>query len=271
MYISQQKAVLALQLLVEGNSLRSTQRITGMDINTIMALLLKAGERAQEIMDRKMQNLKLEYLQCDEIWCFVGKKDKHVREDDSPEVGSQWIFVAIDEKTKLVPHFQIGKRTKETTEEFLYGLQWKLNDDRIQITTDGFVFYNAIQGIFAGRADFAKLIKLYGDYGQHDGSNARYSPSKLTEVLSRVMEGRPDPDHISTSFVERQNLTMRMQMRRLTRLTNAFSKKLAHLKAAVALHFAYYNFCRTHKTIRVTPAMEAGITDHVWTIAELLQ
>lgn len=270
MYISDEKATLALQLLLEGNSLRSTQRITGLDVNTVMSLLLKAGERCRGLMDNKMQNLKCSFVQCDEIWCFVSKKDRHVREDDSPEMGSQWVFVAMDEETKLIPHYEIGKRTKETTEEFLYGLQWKLNDDRFQITTDGFAFYNAIQGIFAGGADYAKLIKMFGDYGQGNTPEARYSPAGIAEVISRVVEGRPDQDRICTSHVERQNLTMRMAMRRFTRLTNAFSKSLKHLKAAVALHFAYYNFCRTHKTIRVTPAMEAGLTDHVWTIAELL-
>jgi hypothetical protein len=145
-----------------------------------------------------------------------------------------------------------------------------LSEDRFQITTDGFHFYRSIQGIFAGQADFAQLVKLFGDYGQHDGPEARYSPPGITEVISKIIDGRPDPDHISTSFVERQNLTMRMAIRRFTRLTNAFSKKLANLKAAVALHFAYYNFCRVHKSLRVTPAMEAGLTDHVWTISELL-
>jgi IS1 family transposase/transposase-like protein len=270
MYIPQAKAVLALQLLLEGNSLRSTQRITGLDVNTIMTLLLKAGEHSQKLMYDKMRNLRLPYLQCDEIWCFVGKKDRRVRKDDSPELGSQWIFVAIDEQSKLVPYFEIGKRTKETTLQFLNGLRWTLSEDHLQITTDGYHFYHAIQSVFAGRVDFAQLVKLFGDYGQERSPEARYSPSGLTEVISKVIDGRPDPKHISTSFVERQNLTMRMQMRRLTRLTNAFSKSLKHLRAAVALHFAYYNFCRTHRTIRVTPAMEAGITDHVWTISELL-
>jgi transposase-like protein/IS1 family transposase len=270
MYISQEKAALALQLLLEGNSIRSTQRITGLDQNTVMTLLVKAGERAQRLMDDRMRNLSPQYLECDEIWSYVGKKDKRVRKGDSPELGSQWIFVALDAETKLVPHFEIGKRTKETTLEFLTGLQQCLTKERFQITTDGYHFYRSIQGIFAGQADFAQLVKLFGDFGQERGPEARYSPSGLTEVISKIVDGRPDPDHISTSFVERQNLTMRMAIRRLTRLTNAFSKKLANLKAAVALHFAYYNFCRVHKSLRVTPAMEAGLTDHVWTIGELL-
>jgi IS1 family transposase len=200
----------------------------------------------------------------------VGKKARHVRKGDSPEVGDQWVFVALDEMTKLVPYFEVCKRTRDNTIHFLHGLKNCLSEERFQITTDGWHFYRSVQGIFAGQADFAQLVKLFGDYGQHDSPEARYSPSGLTEVISKIVDGRPDPDHISTSFVERQNLTMRMAIRRFTRLTNAFSKKLVNLKAAVALHFAYYNFCRVHKSLRVTPAMEAGLTDHVWTIAELL-
>ena len=270
MYISQDKATLALQLLIEGNSLRSTQRITGLDINTLMSLLVRAGERCQSLMDSKMRNLTLKHLQCDEIWTYVGKKARHVRKGDSPEVGDQWVFVALDETTKLVPYFEVCKRSRDNTIQFLNGLKSCLSEERFQVTTDGYHFYRSIQGIFAGQADFAQLVKLFGDYGQFDSPDARYSPPRISEVISKVIDGRPDPDHISTSFVERQNLTMRMAIRRFTRLTNAFSKKLDNLKAAVALHFAYYNFCRVHKSLRVTPAMEAGLTDHVWTIAELL-
>jgi IS1 family transposase len=235
-----------------------------------MRLLILAGERCEELMYAKMRNLSPRYLQCDEIWTFCQKKQRNVRKGDSPDFGDQWVFVALDEQTKLVPYFEIGKRTKETTLQFLNGLKWCLSDNHIQITTDGFHFYRAIQNVFAGRVDFAQLVKLFGDYGQHDGPDARYSPSRLTEVISKVVDGNPDPKHISTSFVERQNLTMRMQLRRFTRLTNAFSKKVSHLKAACALHFAYYNFCRVHSSLRVTPAMEAGLTDHVWTITELI-
>jgi len=271
MYISQDKAVLALQLLIEGNSLRSTQRITGLDINTLMSLLVRAGERCQSLMDAKMRNLTLKNIECDEIWTYVGKKARHVRKGDSPEVGDQWVFVALDETTKLVPHFEVCKRSRENTIHFLNGLKNCLSEERFQITTDGYHFYRSIQGIFAGQADFAQLVKLFGDYGQHDSPDARYSPPRITEVISKIIDGRPDPDHISTSFVERQNLTMRMAIRRFTRLTNAFSKKLENLKAAVALHFAYYNFCRVHSSLRVTPAMESGLTDHVWTIAELIR
>jgi IS1 family transposase len=177
--------------------------------------------------------------------------------------------VAIDAETKLVPCFSVGKRTASTTTDFIDDLSQRLTN-RIQLTTDGFRFYvNAVERTFGADVDFAQLVKLYGDYGQHD-SDAKYSPSPIIEVISKVRQGEPDEDHISTSYVERQNLTMRMAMRRFTRLTNAFSKKLDNLKAAIALHFAFYNFVRIHKTLRCTPAMETGITDHVWNMKELL-
>ncbi len=222
-------------------------------------------------MDSQMRSLKCQRLQCDEIWTYVGQKARQVRKGDADELGNQWIFVALDADSKRIPCYEVGKRTKETTHAFLYELKSRLTEDRFQITTDGYPFYHSTQGIFAGQADFAQLVKLYGDYGQHEsGTSARYSPPGIVEVISKVIDGRPDPKHVSTSFVERQNLTMRMQMRRLTRLTNAFSKKLENLKAALALHFAWYNFVRVHKSLRVTPAMQAGVSGHVWTIAELL-
>jgi transposase-like protein/IS1 family transposase len=270
MYISGEKATLALQLLLEGNSIRSTQRITGLDQNTIMSLLLKAGERCERIMDERMQNLGCRYLQVDEIWCYVGKKRRNVRSGDSPEVGDQWVYVAIDAETKLIPSFRIGKRVRPDTWAFLWDLNQRMAN-RVQLTTDGLNHYTVtVPECFGTDVDFAQLTKMFGDFGQFDTPDARYSPPRISGVISKVRQGDPDPEHISTSFVERQNLTMRMAMRRFTRLTNGFSKKLSHLKAAVALHFAYYNFCRTHRTIRVTPAMEAGLTDHVWSIAELL-
>lgn len=268
-YIPEDRIVLALQLLLEGNSIRSTERITQLDRNTIMRLLVLAGERCEKLMDARMRNLEVKHLQIDEIWTYVQKKARHVRKGDSPEIGDQWVFVAIDADTKLVPAFHIGKRQRQDTREFLWNLYARISG-RTQITTDGLHHYTAgVPDAFGLDVDFAQLVKLFGDYGQHD-AEARYSPSPIVEVISKVRSGNPDPDHISTSFVERQNLTMRMAIRRFTRLTNAFSKKLTNLKAAVALHFAYYNFCRVHSTIRVTPAMEAGITDHVWTLREML-
>src|SRR3989475_6686392 len=234
-----------------------------------MRLLILAGARSAQLMDERMRELHSRYLQVDEIWTFVQKKARRIRSGDSPEIGDQWIFVAIDAETKLIPSFRIGKRSRQDTTEFLWDLYRRLAD-RVQLTTDGLVHYTRmVTECFGLDVDFAQVVKLFGEWGQHD-TDARYSPSPIVEVISKVRSGDPDPKHISTSFVERQNLTMRMQLRRLTRLTNAFSKKVDNLKAAVGLHFAWYNFCRVHKTLRVTPAMQGGIADHVWEIGELL-
>jgi transposase-like protein/IS1 family transposase len=263
------KALAILQMFVEGMSVRSIERVTQVHRDTILRLLVLAGERCTALLDSRMRNVSAKHVQADEIWCYVGKKDKHVRVDDPAEFGNQWVFVALDADTKLVPSFMVGKRTKETTYAFLQDLKSRLVDARFQLTTDGFAFYErAVEDTFGGTVDFAQLIKLFGDIGQH--GNERYSPSPITEVISKIRDGRPDPEHICTSHVERQNLTMRMHLRRMTRLTNAFSKKLDNLKAAIALHFAWYNFVRVHKTLRTTPAMEAGITDHIWSFGELL-
>jgi IS1 family transposase/transposase-like protein len=262
------KASQALSMMLEGMSVRAISRLTGMHKNTILAFMLTAAERAETVLN-SIRNVHPRYLQCDELWCYVGKKAKRVRKGDSPELGDQWIFIALDAETKLIPHFEVGKRTKETTLQFLNGLKWKLSEDRFQITTDGYHFYRSIQSVFAGQADFAQLVKLFGDYGQYEGEG-RYSPPGIVEVISKVIDGRPDPKHISTSYVERSNLTLRMHLRRFTRLTNAYSKKLKNLRAAVTLYFAWYNFCRVSQAHRVTPAMEARLTDHVWSLAELL-
>lgn len=262
-------ATRAIQCLLEGCSIRSTERLTGLNRNTIMRLLVLAGERSHGLMDQRMRDLPCRRLQCDEIWTFVAKKAKHVRKEDPAEFGDQWVFVAMDADTKLIPSFLVGKRSSANTQTFMLDVRRRIGDHRVQLTTDAYIFYRkAVEASFAGDADFAQLTKLYGDYGQH--GNERYSPGTITEVISKVRSGTPDPKHISTSFVERQNLTMRMHLHRLTRLTNAFSRKLENLKAAVTLHFAYYNFCRVHSSLRVTPAMEAGLTDHVWAITELL-
>lgn len=271
MTVPEDKALLAVQLLIEGTSVRTVERVTGLHRDTILRLLVLAGERCIALMDTAMQGLRCGKIQSDEIWTFVGKKQRQVKTGDSLEMGDAWVFVAIDADTKLIPSYIVGKRNKETTYAFLTDLRDRLAPEhRIQITTDGFHFYQrGVEDVFAGRADFAQMIKLYGDYGQHDAAG-RYSPGQIMEVITKIRDGRPDPRHISTSFVERQNLTMRMAIRRFTRLTNAFSKKLDNLKAACALHFAYYNFCRIHKSLRCTPAMEAGLTDHILTVRELL-
>jgi IS1 family transposase/transposase-like protein len=264
-------AAKALAMMLEGMSIRAISRLTGLDKYTILSLMNTAAERASAKLDSLIRNVRVRYVQADEIWTFVGKKDKHVRVDDPEEFGNQWAFIALDAETKLIVSCVMGKRTAGTTHAFLADLQSRIADARFQLTTDGFHFYErGVEDVFAGSCDFAQLIKLFGDYGQFDTSDARYSPPRIMEVISKIRDGRPDPDHISTSYVERSNLSLRMHLRRYTRLTNAFSKKLDNLKAAVTLYVAWYNFCRVHSSLRVTPAMEAGITSHPWTVEELL-
>jgi len=271
--LSPEKKLAVIASLLEGNSVRSTERMTGVHRDTICRLLVQTGDHCTALWDAHVRNVRAKYVQADEIWCYVGKKDKHVRIDDPEEFGNQWVFVALDEETKFVPSFMVGKRTRETTYAFLADLQTRLADtrfNRFQLTTDGFHFYQrGVEDVFAGQADFAQLIKLFGDIGQHD-TESRYSPPRIMEVISKIRDGRPDEAHICTSHVERQNLTMRMCMRRFTRLTNAFSKKLENLKAACALHFCHYNFCRIHQSLRVTPAMAAGVTTEVWSLSALI-
>jgi len=271
MTVPEDKALLAIQLLLEGTSVRSAERITQLHRDTILRLLVIAGERCMKLMDEKMRGLKCQRIQGDELWCFVGKKQRNMKLGDSPELGDAWVFVALDADSKLIPAYTVGKRNRETTYTFLNSLKARIAEEhRFQLTTDGFHFYRkGVEDVFAGQADFAQLIKLYGDHGQHDAAG-RYSPAPMTQQIIKIRDGRPDMRHISTSYVERSNLSIRMALRRFTRLTNAYSKKLDNLKAACALYFAYYNFCRVHQTLRVSPAMEAGIADHIWTLRELL-
>ena len=269
--LSFDKQVRVLSALIEGNSIRSTERMTGVHRDTIMRLLVSVGDKCSKLMDEKMINLQSENLQLDEIWCFVGKKQKKIKQGENKEaLGDQYTFVAIDSETKLVPVFKVGKRNGWTALDFMMDLSKRFNGDlKLQITTDGFQPYiDAIAVAFANKdVDYAQLIKVYSSTQKEE---RRYSPPRITKVDKLIIFGDPDEKQISTSYVERQNLTIRMQMRRFTRLTNAFSKKLENLKAAAALHFAHYNFMRIHQTLRVTPAMEAGLTDHVWEWKELL-
>ena len=268
MYIPQDKAVLALRLLLEGNSIRSTERITELDRNTIMSLLVKAGDRCQTLLISKICNLTVQDVEADEIWGFVGKKEGHKSDKDGPELGDAYCFVGMESNTKLVLAFHLGKRTAKATDAFIGKLAYATSKDRYQLTTDGFGPYvSAVKMLLKDRVDFAQLIKVYGT--PRDGEQ-RYSPAEVVDSVPVEIMGRPVRDRICTSYVERQNLSIRMGMRRLTRLTNGFSKKWENLEAAYALWFAYYNFCRVHQTLRVTPAMEAGISNHVWTIGELI-
>ena len=255
-YTDPETASKALAMMLEGMSVRAISRLTGLHKGTILSLMLTASQRAGATADSLVRNVRVRRVQADEIWCFVGKKQRQTRVGDSPEMGDQWAFIALDAETKLIAACVIGKRTAQTTHIFLSDLKSRIADARFQLTTDGFHFYErGVENVFAGGADFAQCIKLYGDFGQHD-NDSRYSPPRIMEVISKIRDGRPDPKHISTSYVERSNLSLRMHLRRFTRLTNAFSKKLDNLKAAVRLYVAFYNFCRVHQTLRVTPAME---------------
>jgi transposase-like protein/IS1 family transposase len=270
MYISQDRAVAALQLLLEGNSIRSTERITGMDRNTIMRLLVLAGDRCNTLMISKIQNLSVTDVQVDEVWGFVQKKEGHKlpEEQAAAQIGDAYCFVGIERHTKLVLAWHLGKRDTPSTDSFIGKLRYATSDDRFQLTSDGFKPYvKAVKMLLRDRVDFAQLIKVYG--APRDGEQ-RYSPAEVVDSVPVEIMGRPVRNRICTSHVERQNLSIRMGMRRMTRLTNGFSKKWENLEAAYALWFAYYNFCRVHSSLRVTPAMEAGIVGHVWTIGELL-
>lgn len=265
------KQIQALNALVEGCSIRSTERMTGLHRDTIMRLMIRVGQQCQRTMDNLLRGFHCERIQVDEIWSFVKKKEKRLQPEEKALgiYGDQYIYVGIDADTKLVPAFEVGRRNGETTLAFLKRLQDSLKGNgRIQLTSDGFESYiGAVEETFGADVDYAMLIKVYQSVPEGE---KRYSPPTVTEVISKIISGMPDPQHICTSFVERQNLTMRMAMRRLTRLTNAFSKKLENLKAAVALHFAHYNFMRIHSTLKVTPAMEAKITNHIWDWNELV-
>jgi len=268
--LSIEKQIMIASMLVEGNSIRSIERITGVHRDTIIRLGIKLGEQAKKCSDSLLKNIKCNYLQVDEIWSFVGKKNKNLtnKEKRQREFGDQYIFVALDADTKLVPHFEVGKRTLDTTIDFIDELKKRIST-RFQLSTDSYRAYAyAVESVFEENVDYAQLHKHYADSPE---GQKRYSPSHIIRVTKKFILGEPDPYKISTSYVERQNLTMRTNIRRLTRLTNAFSKKLYNLYCAVSLHFFYYNFMRIHQTLRVTPAMEAGITKHLWTWKDFLE
>jgi IS1 family transposase len=263
-----EKQIQIVTALVEGNSVRATARMVGVEHKTVMRVLLRVGDHCARLLNERMRRLPCKVVQMDEIWTFVGKKEKRVRFDENPElVGDQYVFVAMDSETKLIPSFRVGKRNASNTWYFVQDLQTRLAN-RVQLTSDGFRPYkDAVEDAFGMDVDYAMLVKMYSDSGQAD---TRYSPGEIVDVRTIPITGNPKPRLISTSHIERQNLTIRMQLRRFTRLTNAFSKKLENMKAALALHFAHYNFCRIHQSLRVTPAMASGITENVWGLEQLV-
>ena len=261
------KRAAVLRCLVEGSSIRSTVRITGVAKDTVSRLLIDAGRVCADYQDRTLRNLRCKRPQLDEIWSFVYAKQKNVpTAKAAPEgAGDIWTWVAIDAETKLVPSWLVGNRDGETAKAFVADLASRLAA-RVQITSDGLKLYvDAVEDAFGADVDCAMLVKLYGDAPE---GQKRHSPAECVGCTRALVTGKPDPAHVSTSFAERQNLTMRMQMRRFTRLTNGFSRKVANHEAMVASHFMVYNFVRTHQTLGVTPAMAGGVTDRLWEIED---
>ncbi len=259
-----------VRCLVEGNSIRSTVRITGAAKNTIVKLLEELGCACAAYHNKAVRNLKVRRLQCDEIWEFVGAKAKNVTaEKKAAGWGDIWTWTGIDADTKLMVSYLVGGRDGGWAKDFMEDCAKRIRN-RVQITTDGHkVYLEAVENAFGADIDYAQLQKIYG--APSDEENRRYSPATCIGCDMKMVSGNPDPAHVSTSYVERSNLTLRMGNRRFTRLTNAFSKKVENHRHMVALFFLYYNFCRVHSTLRVTPAMEAGLSDHVWSLEEMCE
>ncbi len=268
--LSQQKRAQVVAALVEGNSIRSTVRMTGVCKKAVLKLLVDLGIACAKYQHDKLRGLHCERIQCDEIWSFCYAKEKNVPHELKGRFGfgDVWTWMAIDADTKLVPCWMVGERNLDCAIKFIDDLASRLAH-RIQLTTDGHRAYlEAVEGAFGSEIDYAMLQKLYASPSQE--GTTRYSPAHCCGTRRETIIGHPDMANISTSYVERQNLTMRMHMRRFTRLTNAFSKKVENHRHAVALHYMYYNFVKIHQSIRVTPAMEAGVADHVWSIEEIV-
>jgi IS1 family transposase len=264
------KQVAVISALAEGSSIRSIERMSGIHRDTIMRLGVKVGQGCAKVLDNKMRDLSCHYLQFDEIWGFIGKKQRHVAPYDNPQYGDVWTFCAIDAETKLVPSFKCGKRDLITAKAFVSDVAARLKNN-VQISSDGLRAYaDSIEQVFGAEVDYGQIIKNYiADSGQHP--ERKYSPPRIASAEKTRITGNPNMDLVSTSYVERPNATTRTHMRRLTRLTLAFSKKLENFEAAVALHFAYYNLVKMHKTLRCTPAMAAGVERSAWTVSNLVE
>ncbi len=268
--LKQEKQVQIISALVEGNSIRATSRMTGTAKGTVLKLLADVGEACSDYQNKVFRDLSCKRLQCDEIWSFCYAKEKNVPDDKKGHFGYGDIYTwtAICEDTKLIPTWYVGKRDMQSAVVFMKDLANRLSS-RVQLTTDGLMIYlDAVERAFGGDVDYSQLVKLYGNKKEKEKKQSRYSPSHCIGTRKSIVTG--NPKSTSTSFVERQNLTMRMSMRRFTRLTNGFSKKIENLEHAVALHFMYYNFCRIHQSLRVTPAMKARVTRTLWEIEDIL-
>jgi IS1 family transposase len=266
-----ERQIAVISALVEGNSIRATVRMTGVAKDTVTKLLARIGQSCAEYQDKALRNLPCTKMQCDEIWSFCYAKEKNVPQELRGKFGygDVWTWTALCADTKLIPCWRVGDRDAWNAQHFMYDLASRLSN-RVQLTTDGHrVYLEAVSLAFGTDIDYAMLVKLYGN--EPKGHAGRYSPPQCIGAIPTVINGRPDRKHISTSYVERQNLTMRMNMRRFTRLTNGFSKKIDNHRHMLALYFMYYNFCRIHQTLRITPAMAAGVSDHVWELREVVE
>ena len=273
MRLSEEKALLCLNLLVEGNSIRSTERISNVHRDTILNLLEVVGKKCLWIQENLVKNVKVADVQADEIWAYVGMKQKTANKqglDGKEQIGNAYTFTAIESTSKLIVAWHLGKRSEQDALIFLEKIYAATEPTkRFQMSTDAFKGYDhTVNEVLGTKADYGQVVKIYG---KPNPDEIRYSAADCIGMRKKVICGNPDKDKISTSYVERQNLTMRMSMRRMTRLTNGFSKKWENLNYALALYFAYYNFCRIHKTIRCTPAMEAGLTKTIWELKDLLK
>lgn len=269
--LSTEKQTMAIHALCEGSSIRSIERMTGIHRDTIMRLGVRVGEACHAMMDQKMRDLTLGQVQVDEIWGFIGKKKANLTKADNPaELGDVWTFIALDSETKLIPSYVVGKRDMYHTQAFMYDLSLRLKN-RVQLSSDAMIAYqDAVEKSFGTEVDYGQIVKTYSVTNLTKESAGKYSPAEVVSTEKTVVMGNPNPKNISTSYVEKQNHTLRMHCRRLTRLTNAFSKKLDNFKAAVSLNFAYYNFVKIHGTTRCTPAMAAGVEKSVLKVEDLV-
>jgi len=268
--LSKDKQIAVISALAEGSGIRSIERMTGINRNTIMTLGVRVGKGCTALLDAKMRDLPCRYLQFDEVWGFIGKKERHVRPDDDPQYGDVWTFCAIDAETKLVPSFKCGKRNLATAKVFVEDVASRMRT-RVQVSSDALRHYiDAIEQVYGADVDYGQIVK---NYEHDDAQNAerKYSAARFVSVEKRSITGSPDMDLVSTSYIERLNATTRLHMRRLTRLTLAFSKKFENFEAAVGLHFAYYNLVKRHGSLRMTPAMAAGIERDFWSVGDLVE